>query len=219
MRKPALLIFIAFLISLGANCDIAKTNDKKASPNYTSEPRDDFGFRQIKAGNNVILIVSVQEEFAVTVEGEKELLGEVKTKTEGETLVISTSGKISPGKKIRLRISMPELLGLELWGASEATVTNVKSDSIKLQIGGSSTLQISGETKSLTAAANGASKIDAENLKTENADVKTAGTSEITVSAANDLTAEALGASTVYYTSEPKNIKQNIIGTSEIRKK
>jgi hypothetical protein len=218
MKKVGLLILIAFLAGFAA-CGITKTSDRKTSQKYVSETRSDFGFREIKAGNAVVLMISVQEEFAVTLEGEENLLKDVKTKVEGETLVISTKGAISPTNKIRVKISMPELLALELWGASEASVTNTKSDSLKLQVGGSSKVTVSGETKSLTAAANGASKIDAENLKAENADVKTAGTSEITVSAANDLTAEAIGASTVYYTSEPKNLKQNLIGTSEIRKK
>ena len=218
MKRAGLLILIAFLTGFAA-CGINQTDARKTSEKYASETRGDFGFREIKAGNAVVLLISVQEEFAVTVEGEENLLRDLKTKVEGETLVISTKGAISPTNKVRVKISMPELLALELWGASEASVTNTKSDSLKLQVGGSSNVTIGGETKSLTAAANGASKIDAENLKAENADVKTAGTSELTVSATGDLTAEAIGASTVYYTPEPKNLKQNVIGTSEVRKK
>src|SRR5215204_1660284 len=203
MKNVGLLILIMLLIGLAAGCDAAKSISDKNSQKYVSEMRADANFKEIKAGNAVVLMISVQEEFAVTLEGEENLLKDVKTKVEGDTLVISTKGAISPTNKIRVKISMPELLALELWGASEASVTNTKSDSLKLQVGGSSKVTVGGETKSFTAAANGASKIDAENLKAENADVKTAGTSEITV----------------YYTSEPKNLKQNLIGTSEIRKK
>jgi len=220
MKKITFVIFIAFLASVISSCNLANLNGKKDSVNFASEKRNDFGFREIKAGNAVILIITVQEEFGVTVEGDENLLKDVKTEVEGETLLISLRGnKILPTNKIRLKISMPELLGLELWGASEATVTKAKSDSLKLQIGGTSAVKIDGETKSLTATANGASKIDAENLKTENAEAKAAGTSEIIVSAANDLLAEAFGASTIYYLGEPKNLKQNVVGSSEVRKK
>lgn len=219
MKKSICVIFITFLICLISNCNLANFDVKKDSGKYASEPRNDFGFREIKAGNAVILIISVQEEFGITVEGEENLLKDVKTEVQGETLVISTKGKISPTNKVRLKILMPELLNLELWGASEASVTNSKSNSLKILTGGTSKIKIDGETKSLEATANGASSIDAETLKTENAQVKTAGTSEITVSASNELTAEAFGASTVYYVGEPKNIKQNIAGASEIRKK
>jgi len=213
------ILFTCFIVSISA-CNFQNSDGKKDSGKYASETRNDFGFREIKAGNAVILIISVQEEFGVTVEGDEKLLKDVKTEVEGETLIISTKGnQISPTNKIRLKISMPELLSLELWGGSEATVTKAKSDSLKIQIGGTSAVVIDGETKSLKATANGASKIDAENLKAENAEVKAAGTSEIIVSAANDLTAEAFGASTIYYIGEPKNLKQNIVGTSEVRKK
>jgi Putative auto-transporter adhesin, head GIN domain len=219
MKKIILTIFFAFFIVSISACNAAKSDDKKSSEKYASETRNEFGFREIKAGNAVNLIISVQKEFSITVEGEENLLKDVKTEVKGETLVISTSGKITPSNKVRLKISMPELLNLELWGASEATVTDVKNDSLKLQAGGTSKIKIDGETKSLEVAATGASQIDAENLKTEKTEAKATGASEITVSATNDLTAEAFGASTVYYVGEPKNVKQNVIGTSEVRKK
>ena len=212
------LVFSLFLTALFSGCGFNKSG-ANSSGKYASEKRNDFGFREIKAGNNVILIVTVQEEFAVTVEGEEKLFRDVKTEVVGEMLVVSTKGAISPANKIRLKISMPELLNLELWGASEATVTNAKSDSLKLQTGGSSALKIDGAVKSLTATANGASRIDAENLKTEKAQVNAAGSSEMTVFATEELTAEAIGASVIFYAGEPKIFKPSITGKGEVRKK
>lgn len=217
MKTLRFLLCFILLANLFTGCGFNKTDG--SSGRYTSEKRNDFGFREIKAGNAVILIITVQEEFAVTIEGEAKNFGDVKTTVEGETLIISTKGAISPTNKIRLKISMPELLSLELWGASEASVANAKADALKIQTGGTSFAKIDGETKSLTATANGDSKIDAENLKTENAQVKAAGSSEITVFATAELNAQALGASVVFYAGEPKIIKPEIVGTGEIRKK
>ena len=217
MKK--LLILTMLLTGLALGCGGARSSDDKSALKYASETRAEANFKEIKAGSAVILIVSVEEEFGVTVEGEERLLKDVKTRVEGETLVISTGGSITSGNKVRLKISMPELSGIELWGATEATVTKVKSESLKIQAGGSSTLKIEGETKSLTAKADGASKIDAENLKSVKAQTRAAGGSEITVSVSDELDAEAYGASTVTYAGEAKNIKQNIAGAGEIRKK
>ena len=219
MKKPAFLILIALFTVFVSSCGFGETNDKNDSGKYASETRNDFGFREIKAGNAVILIVSVGQEYGIIVEGEASLLKDVKTEVTGETLVITSRGKISPTNKVRLKISMPELLNLELWGASEATVTNAKSNSLKIQVGGTSTLKIDGETKTLSASAGGDSLLDAENLKAENATVKAAGSSEILIFVSNELDAEALGGSTIFYAGEPKNLKQNIAGTGEIRKK
>ena len=219
MKKFGLLIFTAFLIVFTASCNIFTPVGEKSTEKYTSETRADAGFREIKAGSAVILIITVQEEFAVTVEGEANLVKDLKTDVKGETLVISTGSSISTANKVRLKISMPELTALELWGASEATVTKVKSNSLKLQTGSTSRIKIDGETKSLTANANGTSWIDAESLKAETAETRAAGSSEISVSVTDDLFAEAYGASTVFYTGEPKNLKQAKAGAGEIRKK
>jgi hypothetical protein len=219
MKKAALLTFLIVLVGSATSCTAPKLNRKKLADNYVSDTRADAGFKEIKAGNAVLLIISVQEEFGVTIEGAESLLKDVKTEVEGETLVISTKGNISPANKIRLKISMPELTGLELWGASEAVVTKVKSNSLKIQTGATSIVKIDGETKSLRAHANGSSMIDAEKLKAENVEAKTAGTSEITVFATNELTTQTLGASIIFYTGEPKNIRPDSAGTGETRKK
>jgi Putative auto-transporter adhesin, head GIN domain len=219
MKTIILTIFTLFSICLTFGCNSVPSSDVKNSEKYATETRSDFGFREIKAGNAAILIVTVGEPFNVTVEGEENLLKDVKTATEGETLIITTRGKITRDNKIRLKISMPELNSLELWGATEATVSNVKSDALKLQVGGSSTLKIDGAAKTLTANIGGESKVDAENLRTEKTEVRTAGTSELIVFAADELIAETVGASMVYYLGEPKNIKQSGAGAGEIRKK
>ena len=73
--------------------------------------------------------------------------------------------------------------------------------------------------KELIADASGASTIDAENLKVENADVEASGASKATISATNDLKVDASGASKISYIGEPKNIKQNSSGASSVIKK
>ncbi|MBS1794598.1 MAG: DUF2807 domain-containing protein [Acidobacteria bacterium] len=219
MKRILFLIASALAVAAVAGCGLSKTNSRSDSDQYATEKRDGFGFREIRAGRDVILIVEVQKEYDVAVEGPEKLLRDVKTEVSGETLIITTGGEITPSNKMRLKISTPELLNLELWGASEATVRSVSGDSLKLQVGGSSSLTIDGRTKKLDATANGASRIDGENLKTETAEVRANGSSEITCFVADDLTAEAFGASTVFYLGDPKNVKPAVAGAGEVRKK
>jgi hypothetical protein len=90
---------------------------------------------------------------------------------------------------------------------------------LQAEASGASKIKIDGMVKSFHADASGASKIDAEGLQTENADVDSSGASSIMVSPSNDLNADASGASSVYYTGEPKNIKQTASGASSVKKK
>lgn len=184
-----------------------------------TEPRNVSGFRKIEAGGAVNLEVTVQKDFGVTVEADDNLLQYIKTEADGDSLKIFSEGKISPKTKINVKISMPELTDLNISGASNAIITNVKTDTLHLEASGASKIKIDGAAKSVQVEASGASKIDAESLQAENAGVDSSGASNVTVSPSNDLDAEASGASSVYYTGDPKNIKQNSSGASSIKKK
>jgi hypothetical protein len=220
MKKFNFAGYIALLIiSLFASCSLNNMGGIKGSGNVKTETRNVSGFKEIKAENAVNLEITVQKDFALTVEADDNLLEHVKTEVSGGTLKISTVDNISLKNKINIKISLPELTNLDVSGASTAKISNVKTDSLKTNASGASKIKVDGEVKSFEATASGASGIDAEGLKTENAKADASGASSITVSPTGDLDAEASGASTVIYTGEPKNIKQNASGASSIKKK
>jgi hypothetical protein len=226
MKKLGLIIFILSLsigISAALSCSFGNFNNGgnsvSGSGNVRSENRDVSGFKEISAGGAVNLQINVGSDFAVEVEADDNILPLIKTEISGDTLKIFTEGRISPKNTIRVKISMPELVDLDISGASSAEAANVKTDSLKLNASGASKIKIDGAVKSLDADASGASTINAENLQTENADVDSGGASNVTVSPSGDLNAHASGASRILYTVEPKNIKQNSSGASSIKKK
>jgi hypothetical protein len=161
----------------------------------------------------------VQKDFSVVIEADDNLLQYIKTEVRGDTLKIYTDGKISMQKKASVKISMPEITGLDVSGASTVVVSNVKADALELDASGASNITIDGEAKELVADASGASEIDAEELKVENAAVEASGASSATVSPANELKADASGASSIYYTGEPKNVVPKSSGASSVKKK
>lgn len=219
MKKTGFIAFTAALsvgLAFVLSCNIGGIGGVRGSGNAKSENRNLSGFREVKADGAVNLEVIAQKDFGVEVEADDNLLEYIKTETSGDALIISTKDRISPKSKIVVRITMPELVDLDVSGASNAAVTNVKTDSLELEATGASKIKINGEVKFLVAKASGASGIDAENLTTENADVDSSGASGITVSPINELKAEASGASKVTYTGEPKSVKQNASGASSI---
>jgi hypothetical protein len=225
MKKISLAIFILALtigLVFSTNCNFGGINNfgesVKGSGTSKSEQRNLTGFKQIEAGGAVNLEVDAQKDFSVVIKADDNLLQYIKTEVSGDTLKIYSEGKISPTTKLNVKISMPMLEGLNVSGASDAKINNVKADSLELKASGASEIIINGEAKELKADASGASKIDAENLRTENADVDASGASSANVSAINELNIDASGASKISYTGEPKNIKQNASGASSINK-
>lgn len=224
MKKIGLIVFVAALFAgliSALNCSVGTYNlgGAKGSGNIKSETRNVSGFKTIDGGGAIVLEVAVGKEFAVEVEADDNLLPLVKTEVSGNELKIFTEDRISTRNEMRVRISMPELEALNLSGASNGTVSDINTDSLKLEASGASKIFINGNARTLRADASGASKIDAENLSTENADVEASGASSVRVNAVNDLQADASGASNIVYTGEPKNIRENSSGASSVKRK
>jgi hypothetical protein len=225
MKKISLAIFILALtigLIFSANCGsvgINKISGIKGSGTSKTEQRNVTGFSEIEAGGAVNLEVETGREFSVSVEADDNLLQYIKTEVSGNTLKIYSEGKISPTAKLNVKISMPALEGLDVSGASDAKIMNVKADSLELKASGASEIDILGEANELKAEASGASEINAENLRVQSAVVDASGASSAIVSAIDKLEVEASGASKISYTGEPKNIKQNASGASSINKK
>ena len=191
----------------------------KGSGISKSELRDVSGFKAIKVRGALNVEVTAQKDFSVSVEADDNLLEHVKTEIDNGTLEIWSEGKISPKTSINIRISMPEVNSVDIAGASSAVVSNVKSDSIRLEASGASKIKIDGEATSLKSEANGACKIDAENLRVENAEVEANGASKTAVQVMNEVKADASGASTIYYSGDPKNVIQHSSGASSVKRK
>lgn len=226
MKKIGFIVFIVALtigLIFSANCSFNSFSKNlrgvSGSGVSKTEARNLSGFEEIEASGAVNVEVSVQKDFSVTVEADDNLLQYIKTEMSGDTLKIYSESSISPKTKINVKVSMPEINAVDVSGASTAVVSNVKSDSIKLEASGASKIKIDGEANSLDADASGASGINAEGLKVETADIEASGASNTTVWANGELKADASGASSIYYTGEPKNLSQNSSGASSIRKK
>ena len=212
-----LLLFVAAAMS---GCGGLKNfTGIKGSGKLKSETRNVSGFKKIKAGGAVKLDVSVQKDFGVSVETDDNLLDKVTTKVDGDTLVIETKENISPSTTTDIKISMPELVDLDLSGASTGNIAGVKTDSLEVEASGACKLKLDGEVKTFKAVASGASTVDGEALRAENATADASGASTVIVNASGDADLDASGASSVYYLGEPKNLKQNSSGASSIKKK
>jgi hypothetical protein len=214
MKK--LLFFVVLAVFITACSGITGV---KGSGNKKTETRGLSGFKQVKAGGAVNLDITFKPEYSVTVEADDNLLEYISTEVSGDELVIESKDRINPKSKINIKITMPELTGLDLSGASTANAAGVRGGKLDIDASGACEVKIDGEARELKGRASGASSIKAEDLKVENADVDASGASNITVNASGDLRAEASGASSVTYTGSPRSLKQNSSGASSINKK
>ncbi len=225
MKKVGLLVFILALtigFVFSNSCGFGRFGNLRGvrgSGTPKSETRNVSGFKAIEAGNAVNMEITAQKDFSVEIQADDNLLALIKTEVQGDTLKIYNDESISTKNEINIKISMPEITSIDISGASRVNVSAVKSDLLKLEASGASKIKIDGEANSLEIDASGASTVDAENLRVENANAQASGASKAIVSASNELKADASGASSVYYTGEPKNVAQQSSGASSVKRK
>ncbi len=224
MKKVGLLIFglaltlgIIFSNSLGfGRFNLIRFGSLQGSGNTIAVTRDVSNFTKIDASGAVNVEVTFQKDFSVSIEADDNLLENVITAMDGDTLRVYTKGRFSTSNPAFVRITMPEIAGLDISGASTATVVNIISDSLEVEANGASKIKLTGEVKMLSLETNGACKIDAEKLKVENAKLEATGASNINISVFGELDAEANGASRIVYFGTPASIKKSVSGASSI---
>lgn len=191
----------------------------KGSGNVVNEKRNVADFDAIEVGGVFDVEVVAQKEFGVEIEADDNLLQFIRTEVKDGTLEISTDKRISPKGAIRVRISAPDIERLQASGASKISLSNLKNDSLKVDVSGASKLNVQGETKNLEIELSGASKIEADGLTAENVDVDGSGASSASVNVSGDLKADLSGASKVTYTGNPRNLEKSTSGASSVRGK
>lgn len=211
----ALSVTVIFLNGCGAG----SLTTVQGSGIAKTENRNVTGFSKIDASGAVNVTVAIQKDFNLSIEADDNLLPNIKTEVSGDILKIYSDGKISVKTPINVKITMPDIVSLEVSGASSGVVSGSKSDLVIAKASGASKIKIDGEAIKLKADASGASSIDAENFKVEDVDIDASGASSATVLATEELHANASGASKIFYVGEPKRIQKNASDVSSISKK
>ena len=232
MKKIGFIIFITALIigvSLSNFFSYGESTEKifnfsinskvHGSGNIASEKRDIADFNAIKVSGVIQVEVTAQKDFSVEIEADDNLLHLIKSDVSGGVLHLETEESIKSKNPIRVRVSAPDIENLDTSGASKVSIVNLSNENLKIDSSGASKITVEGETINLTVDVSGASKIEAGNLKTENASVDASGASSVNIYAANELKADASGASSIIYEGNPKQAVKKSSGASSVRQK
>jgi hypothetical protein len=213
------LVGLSSLIACGGNLFSGGT-PLKGSGNVITISRPLSGFTGIDAGGAVEVIVTAQEDFKVEVEADDNVVEHIVTTISDGILRIHMEDEYSYSETtVRIRVSMPDIKLLDISGASNAKVAKVKSDDLVIGVSGASKVTMEGSSKRLVGEVSGASSLSAEKLSAENVMIEASGASNGYVTATQSLTAEASGASTIYYSGTPKNLTEETSGASSIKRR
>ena len=235
--KRTITLILVFMVALLAGCSsfgLGKVVTREEA--FTS-------FDRVEVGNAFKVDITQGATYSVVVRFDSSFEQRLEVVKEGNTLKI---GLKDEGSGVRIQagtreveITMPELTGLDLSGATQATITGFKSTkALDVGLDGASSLQgdveagdarfdaqgaseatLSGSGQNVTVAAEGGSTIDLAKFSAVDANASARGASEVTVNASGRLDADASGKSNIYYLGGPSLGEVDTSGGSSVEPK
>lgn len=214
MKNPLPLTLLLVGAGVGVACTTAR-----AEGDRRTEPRPVSGFSKVDVSGGITLRIERGERHQVLVTAAPEVLEKVRTEKDGDTLEIDTKGLRWFGDPdVEVTLVMPKLEGLELSGAVEATVRDVRAPRLEVEGSGASHLVLSGVVDHVVYELSGASKVDALALTARSVVIDASGATRAKVRAESSLEADASGATHIRYAGEPAKVKTDLSGASRVER-
>jgi hypothetical protein len=242
MKKAIIIIVIVAAVAVTCTVLILRgwPGVLIGSGNLETEEYAFTNFTEVEIGSAFEFEIKQSSSYSINVTADDNVLDYVRVYKDGQTLKIRLGG-IPSLRLVTLRasVTMPQLSGLTVSGASRGTVSDFSSTedlditvsgasrvtgditagNVEFGISGASTIQLEGSANDMVADVSGASLFKLGDFTVNNAEVNISGASTGTVNLNGRLDANISGASTLLYIGEPTMGDINTSGASTLSKK
>jgi hypothetical protein len=200
-----------------------------------------FGnFTRVEISSAFEFEIKQSSSYSINVTADDNVIDYVQVSQDGPTLKIRLE-TVSGLRLVTLRasVTIPQLHGLTVSGASHGTVSgfsstedlditvsgasritgDITADDIAFDVSGASTIQLEGSADKMVAAVSGASRFNLADFAVNDVDVNISGASTGTVNLDGTLDANVSGASTLFYIGEPVMGTISVSGASTLTRK
>jgi len=242
MKKA--IIIIAIVAAVAVTCTVLVLRGWPGgligSGNLETEEYAFTNFTEVEISTAFEFEITQSSSYSINITADDNVIDYVRVSQVGQTLKIRL-GTVTWFGHITLRVSvtMPELRGLTVSGASRGDIYDFSSTedlditvsgasrvngditagNVEFDISGASTIQLEGSANDMVASVSGASRCNLGGFTVNNADVGFSGASSGTVNLDGRLDANISGASRLWYIGEPTMGTINTSGASTISKK
>jgi Putative auto-transporter adhesin, head GIN domain len=236
------IIAIAYFLMTGLlqSCIyIDGNNDGILAPGGTTDRtfRVD-NFTRLEMGNAFNVTVRRAANFSLVATGDQTDIDDLEAfVSQNDVLVLRYRNRRARRYQMDVRVSMPDLRGIDFSGAVNSTIEGfdnlrvldiklsgaskstaaVSSERVEIDLSGASQLNLRGSGLRLGGTLSGASRLDAFDYGVEDADLDLSGASTGRVLVSKSLIVRASGASDVRYRGNAE-VRSNLSGSSTVRK-
>ncbi len=193
VRTYALITAMAVLLASGGcsfNYD-TETQEIKPSDKLISEMRTVAGFDTIRNATAFDLLVTAEGANSVEVTGSDNLVAEIETVVEGNSLIIrqKKDGHLrfswnwgSGHSPLTIRVSTPALVSLDNLGSGDVTLRQLHGDKFVINGSGSGDVAAAGSIGELTVRVNGSGDLDLTRLASSKVNLAMNGSGDVHIS-------------------------------------
>ena len=207
-----------------------------------SETREAQDFLVLSIHYPADIVIEQDKDESVKIEADDNLLPQLLTEVNGDTLVIDTkeqiwSKRVNPTARVKITIIVKDLHRIESFGVGNLQVNGLKTDELDLNLSGAGEMILndldarklevrltgtgaigaSGSADELDLRISGVGDFDAPNLESKVANVRISGAGSATVFVENDLTVRVSGTGSVDYHGSP-TLHEHITGTGSVNR-
>lgn len=217
--KKNILFLLVISSALFIGCRDWGIAGVRGNGKVVTENRNIDDFTELELGGAYNVEVKVGDKPSLVIYGEGNILKYIRTRVDGDKLIIDTKKNISPRKEIKIKITVPSLERLESSGACDVYVESISGDKFTLDLSGAGSVEVNGKVDRLDVDISGAASVNAKNLKARDTRVSLSGASSADVYASEFIDASVSGVGTINYYGNPKDVKSDISGIGSIHKK
>jgi hypothetical protein len=185
LRKIALAIATLTLLFLLAGCEVNIGSGPKGSGIEKTSKREATAFSRVDLRGAADVSIVVGQARSVTVRGDDNLIDRVKTKVEGDTLVISTRNYRSK-IGMSVEIGVPALNGVELGGSGTINVHKLSGASFSAGLSGSGDIDVDGKVDKLKLDISGSGYARLHGISAGDTNLSIGGSGDISASGTTD---------------------------------
>ena len=146
--KHRIILVLGSLIVVSLACDLPEIPSLSevtltGSGNVVTREEPITGFDKVDISDSFNIVINQAEEYKVVVRVDDNLVEHLQVEKQGSTLKIGLKPDVSivSNATLEAEITMPELAGIDLSGASDAQISGFKStQSVTVDLSGSSSL-------------------------------------------------------------------------------
>jgi len=212
MKRVAIVLVLVMFIAAGCKHHMGSVH---GSGKRELQKRDVSPFTSISAQGAFNINVVCQKNQSLEIEGDDNILPLIVTEVSGGVLRLKSTKEYSVSEPMQIKISVPNIDGLNVAGAGTIEVSDLKNDKFEIDSEGAPQIKVSGSTKVVDIDTSGAARIDTHSLHAAKGVVDSKGVSKIDVDVKDQLDVTISGPSVITYQGDP-SINKTIHGPGKI---